>query len=67
MHRVLALSAMVTAVACGGEPLPQDAWQGTIETVNGRTIVRNPPVGMWGMGVRGRLVEDLRIGAEMPP
>jgi hypothetical protein len=63
MHRFLVLAATLAAVSCGGEPLPQDAWQGIIEIVNGRTIVRNPPVGVWGSGEGGRIVEDLRIGA----
>lgn len=63
MHRVLLLSAALASISCGGNPGAQDDWQGAIDTIDGRPIVQNPPVGVWRGSERGHLVEDLRIGA----
>lgn len=62
MNLVTTVGAGLLLAACGAGDSGA-IWGGTTETVNGRTTVHNPAVGLWGAGKQGQLVEDLRIGA----
>jgi hypothetical protein len=57
-----ALALVLCAVSCGKQGA---GWQGTIQVVNGVTVVRNPAEGIWDR--QGRtgpsLVKELQIGA----
>ena len=57
---VLFLSAFVLLVSCGGQ---KAGWKGTIEEVDGVTVVKNPKEPMFGE-INLELEEDLSIGRE---
>ncbi len=55
--------ALALLASCGDAESDDRGWAGSIETVDGRVTVRNPPVGLWGAGEYGRMSSNLRIGA----
>lgn len=63
MRAVLVACLLTLLVACGESPRSGQSWQGTVDTLDGRVIVENPPVDTWSDVPRGRLVEELRIGS----
>ena len=62
LYAVAALGLVLCAVSCGKQG---SVWHGTIQVVNGVTVVRNPAEGMWDL--QGRvglsLVIERQIGA----
>ncbi len=59
--RILGLLVVPILSGCG-ESADPDAWQVSVEIVDGRTVVHNPSRGLWNRQEELCIVEDLRLG-----